>query len=59
METRVKLTGHLSIDKLELVQPLAAPRLEFRQIRFGLLPLGLVLVALSFQLLILEGTLRS
>ena len=52
-----KLTGHLSVDELELVQPLGAPRPEFCQIQFGLLPLGLVLVALSFQLLILEGVL--
>ena len=53
----MQLTGHLSVDELELVQPLGALRPEFCQLRFGLLPLGRILVTLSFQLLILEGAL--
>ena len=52
-----KTYGHLPVDKLELVQPICVLGPELGQIRFGLLPLRFILVALRLQLLILEGAL--
>ena len=47
----------MPVDELQLLQPLRALGLKFRQGRFGLLPLGLILVALGLQFLVLEGAL--
>ena len=52
-----ELTGHVAVDELDLVKPPGAPRLEFGQLRFGSLPLGIVFVALGFELLVMEGPL--
>ena len=51
------LTGHLPIDKLELVQPICALGSELGQIRFGFLSLSFILVAFGLQFLVLEGAL--
>ena len=52
-----ELTGHVAVDELELVKPPGAPGLECGQLRFGSLPLGIVLIAFGFELLVLKGAL--
>ena len=52
-----ELTGHVAVDELDLVNPPGAPRLEFGQLRFGSLPLGIVFVAFGFELLVLKSAL--
>ena len=56
-ESRVKLTGHLTVNEFELVQPLIALQFVLGQIGFSFLPFGVVFLALGLQLLIVEGAL--
>ena len=45
----------MAVDEFELVKPPGTLGLKFGQGRLGPLPLGVVLIALCFELLIMEG----
>ena len=56
-----KLTGHLVVKELQLVEQLDTLRFELSQLGFGFLGFGIVLLTLGFQLLVvlcavLEGS---
>ena len=52
-----RLTIHLAIKKGQLVKPLNTLRFELGQLGFGFLCFGVVLIALGFQLLVIQGAL--
>ena len=42
-----RLTGHLAVKELQLVEPLNTLRFELGQLGFGFLPFGVVFLALG------------
>ena len=52
-----RLTVHLTVKEGQLVKPLNTLRFELSQLGFGFLRFGVVLLALGFQLLIIQGAL--